>query len=51
MEHIFHGELRQKWWGLKPVGYHHENMMGGEIVRITREPNSVGVYGVQPRYV
>nr|WP_257144632.1 EndoU domain-containing protein [Bacillus toyonensis] len=45
MEHLFHGELRQKWWGLKAVGYHHESMMGGgEIVRITHAPNSVGVY-------
>ncbi|MGG0186035.1 EndoU domain-containing protein [Bacillus rhizoplanae] len=44
MEHIFHGEVRQKWWGLKAVGYHHENMMGGEIIRVTRPPNSAGVY-------
>ncbi|MGI2749708.1 EndoU domain-containing protein [Bacillus cytotoxicus] len=45
MEHLFHGELRQKWWGLKAVGYHHESMMGGgEIVRITHAPNSAGVY-------
>ncbi|MDZ4443267.1 EndoU domain-containing protein [Bacillus cereus] len=45
MEHLFHGELKQKWWGLKAVGYHHESMMGGgEIVRITHAPNSAGVY-------
>ncbi|MGM2832910.1 hypothetical protein ACS2TZ_29370 [Bacillus cereus group sp. Bce025] len=45
MEHLFHGELKQKWWGLKAVGYHHESMMGGgEIVRITHAPNSERVY-------
>ncbi|MEW9182201.1 WXG100 family type VII secretion target [Bacillus mycoides] len=44
MEHVFHGEVRQKWWGLKAVGYHHENMMGGEIIRVTRPPNPAGVY-------
>lgn len=45
MEHLFHGELKQKWWGLKAVGYHHESMIGGgEIVRITHAPNSAGVY-------
>lgn len=48
MEHLFHGELKQKWWGLKAVGYHHESMIGGgEIVRITHAPNSAGVYRAQ----
>ncbi|WP_242479876.1 EndoU domain-containing protein [Bacillus cereus group sp. N21] len=44
MDHLFHGEVRQKRWGLKAIEYHHESMMGGEIVRITHAPNSVGVY-------
>lgn len=42
IEHIFRGELNRR---NKAVGYHHESMMGGQIIPETKtKPDKNGVY-------
>jgi hypothetical protein len=39
--HIFHGEINKRG---KAVGYHHESMMGGSILKVVRQTNPLGLY-------